>query len=133
MPAFHKIFELSFAFNLLPFFDSAIQCSSSAVLSSLFRHICRQYSFNCNQNCFIIQCSSIFNNLLRFTGWYPFPLSFQFTIDLGTYEDAPIKVEIRKKNLSHFQFDEAKHTQTTVNSKLNTHSFSLHLGLEIAF
>ena len=65
---------------------------------------------------------------------FNFPLSFQFTIDLGTYEDAPIKVEIRKKkNLSHFQFDEAKHTQTTVNSKLNTHTFSLHLGLEIAF
>lgn len=48
MPTFRKISELSFAFNLLLLFDFAIQCSSLAVLSSSFRHICRQYSFNCN-------------------------------------------------------------------------------------
>lgn len=46
----------------------------------------------------------------------------------------PVKVGIGgKKFLSNFQSDEAKHTNTAVNIKLNAHSLPLRPGLEMAF
>lgn len=63
------------------------------------------------------------------------PIShFHFDTLLNGAHNVLIKVGIEKKNLSNFQLDEAKHTKkTTVDIKLNTHSCSLSLGLEIAF
>lgn len=119
MPTFHKIFELSFCISSV--YDPSSMPPSDS-LPWLCYHPCSGISatntvLTTIRTVLLFSALQVFDNLLRFTGWYPFPTFIWMRcwgqhIWLCTSKSRNWK---KKKFLSNFQFDEAKHTTTTVN------------------
>lgn len=128
MPTFHKILELSSAFNVCkcPLFHSAGQ-APPGLLHRLPGPTRPETAF-CSRNRFRILCSSTSTNLLRFPAIH-FPLSFADTIQLGTDRGGPIKVGMGGGflELSNLLCPSTRWVP------LHTHLLCVNPGLEIAF
>lgn len=138
MPTFHKIFELSFCISSV--YDPSSMPPSDS-LPWLCYHPCSGISatntvLTTIRTVLLFSALQVFDNLLRFTGWYPFPTFIWMCcwgqhIWLCTSKSRNWK----KKNflaISSLMRQSILPPQSTY-SKLNARSLPLRPGLEIAF